>query len=85
MDMSEFDVILGMDWLMAHRVIIDCDHRRVISHTLDDVVLYFRGISVMLDPRPCMILDGTDSCRVSWQALPWKTRRDKSGPTSGGL
>ena len=23
MDMSEFDVILGMDWLMAHRVVID--------------------------------------------------------------
>ena len=24
MDMSEFDVILGMDWLTAYRVIIDC-------------------------------------------------------------
>ena len=33
MDMSEFDVILGMDWLMAHRVIIDCDRRRVIAYT----------------------------------------------------
>ena len=29
MDMLEFDVILGMDWLTAHRVVIDCDHRRV--------------------------------------------------------
>ena len=25
MDMSEFDIILGMDWLMAYRVVIDCD------------------------------------------------------------
>ena len=32
MDMSEFDVILGMDWLMAHRVIIDYDRRRVIAY-----------------------------------------------------
>ena len=31
MDMSEFDVIIGMDWLMAHRVIIDCDRRRVTT------------------------------------------------------
>ena len=25
MDISDFDVILGMDWLIAHRVAIDCD------------------------------------------------------------
>ena len=32
--MSEFDVILGMDWLTAHRVVIDCDRRRVTElHT----------------------------------------------------
>ena len=24
MDMSKFEVIFGMDWLMAHRVVIDC-------------------------------------------------------------
>ena len=32
-DMSEFDVILGMEWLTAHRVIIDCDRRRVTAYT----------------------------------------------------
>ena len=31
MDMSEFDVILGMDWLMAHQVVIDFEHRRVTA------------------------------------------------------
>ena len=25
MDISEFDVILRMDWLTAYRVVIDCD------------------------------------------------------------
>ena len=33
MDMLEFDVIIGMDWLTAHRVIIDCDRRRLTAYT----------------------------------------------------
>ena len=33
MDISYFDVILGMDWLTAHRVIIDCDSRRITAYT----------------------------------------------------
>ena len=31
MGISDFDVILGMDWLTAHRVVIDCDRRRVTA------------------------------------------------------
>ena len=41
MDMSEFDVILGMNWLTAHRVVMNCDHRRVIFYTQDDVCVMF--------------------------------------------
>ena len=41
-DMSEFDVILGMDWLMAHRVVIDYDHRRVTAYTLDSIRVTFQ-------------------------------------------
>ena len=41
MDMSEFDVILGMDWLTAPQVVIDCDHRRVTTYTPDDVCVMF--------------------------------------------
>ena len=33
MDMSEFDVILGMDWLTAYRVVIDCERKRVTAYT----------------------------------------------------
>ena len=43
MDMTEFDVILMMDWLMAHRVIIDCDRRRVTSYTRDGVCVVLQG------------------------------------------
>ena len=35
MDMSKFDVILGMDWLTAYRVVINCERRRVASYTQD--------------------------------------------------
>ena len=42
MDMSEFDVILGMDWLIAHRVVIDYDRMRVTTYTPDDVCVMFQ-------------------------------------------
>ena len=43
MDMSKLDVILGMDLLTAHRVVIDCDRRRVIAYTLDAICVMFQG------------------------------------------
>ena len=42
MDMSEFDV-LGMDWLTAYRVIIDCECRRVTAYTQDGTRVVFQG------------------------------------------
>ena len=32
-DMLEFDFILGMEWLMEHRVIVEYDRRRVTAYT----------------------------------------------------
>ena len=43
MDMSEFDVILGMDWLTAYRVVIDCERRRVTAYTQDGTRVVFKG------------------------------------------
>ena len=43
MDMSEFDVILGMDWLTTHWVVIDCDRKRVTTYTLDCICFMFHG------------------------------------------
>ena len=42
MDMSEFDVILGMDWLTVYRVVIDCERRRVTAYTQDDTRAVFQ-------------------------------------------
>ena len=43
MDMSKFDVILGMDWLTVHRIVIDCKRRRVIAYTQDGIRVTFQG------------------------------------------
>ena len=43
MDMSEFDVILGMDWLKAYRVVIDCERKRVTAYTQDGTRVVFQG------------------------------------------
>ena len=43
MDMSEFDVILWMDWMTAYIVVIDCKHRRVTAYTQDDTRVVFQG------------------------------------------
>ena len=43
MDMSEFDVILGMDWLTTYKVVIDCEHRRVTAYTQDGTRVMFQG------------------------------------------
>ena len=41
MDMSEFEVILGMDWLKAYRVVIDCECRRITAYTQDGTPVVF--------------------------------------------
>ena len=43
MDMSEFNVILRMDWLTAYRVVIDCEHRRVTAYKQDGTCVVFQG------------------------------------------
>ena len=43
MDMSEFDVILGMDWLTSYKVVIDCERRRVTAYTQDSTRVVFQG------------------------------------------
>ena len=42
-DMSEFDVTMGMDWLTAYRVVIYCEHRRVTAYTQDGTRVVFQG------------------------------------------
>ena len=43
MDISEFEVILRMDWLTTHRVVIDCDSMRVTPYTPNGTCVVFQG------------------------------------------
>ena len=52
MDMSEFEVILRMDWLIAYRVVIDCESRRVTAYTQDGTRMEFQGgTNIIFFPR----------------------------------
>ena len=51
MDMSEFDVILEMDWLTAYRVVMDRERRRVTAYMQVVHVWYFMGTSTIFCPR----------------------------------
>ena len=42
MDMSELDVILGMDRLIVYKVVIDCEGRRVTAYTQDGNRMVFQ-------------------------------------------
>ncbi|XP_058189352.1 uncharacterized protein LOC131306938 [Rhododendron vialii] len=41
-DMVNFDIILGMDWLSAHRAIIDCHQKMVTAYTPDGIHFQFK-------------------------------------------
>ena len=43
LDMSEFDVILRMDWLITYRVVIDCERRTVTAYTQDGNRIVYQG------------------------------------------
>ena len=43
MEILNFDVILGIDWLTAHQVVIDCDSRRITAYTRDGIRVTFQG------------------------------------------
>ena len=64
MDMSEFDVIFGMDWLTVYKVVIDCERRRVTAYTQDGTRVVFQGGKHDILPRQYMSPSARDSWRV---------------------
>ena len=44
MDMQEYDVILGMDWLGQHSTLIDCTRRRVYFESAGEGSLFVQGV-----------------------------------------
>ena len=44
LDMRDFDVVLGMDWLSRHRATLDCYKKEVKLHRPGKLKVKFRGI-----------------------------------------
>ena len=65
LDMSEFDVIFGMDWLTVYKVVIDCERRRFTAYTQDGTRVVFQGGKHYILPRQYMSPGVRDSWRVS--------------------
>ena len=42
MEMTDFDVILGMYWLTTHRATLDCHKKTVVAFTLEGLKLCYR-------------------------------------------
>ena len=53
LDIHDFDVILGMDWLATHYATVDCFRKEVKFSTLGESDVVFRGERRMLPS--CMI------------------------------
>ena len=48
LDMRDYDVVLGMDWLSRHRVTLDCYKNEVKFHRLGKLKVKFRGMCIKL-------------------------------------
>ena len=48
LDMRDFDVVLGMDWLSRHRATLDCYKKEVKLHRPGKLEVKFRGIHIEL-------------------------------------
>ena len=46
LDMRDFDVVLGMDWLSRHRATLDCYKNEVNLHRPGNLEVKFRGIHI---------------------------------------
>ena len=64
LDMSEFDVILGMDWLTVYKVLSILSAGELPPTRRTVLVLYFRGESTIFFPRQYTSPSVRDSWRV---------------------
>ena len=78
LDMRDFGVVLGMDWLSRHKATLDCYKKEVKLHRLVKLEVKFRGIrrelfySMISAMAAQMML--RKGCRVIW-LMSWRQGR----------
>ncbi|GFZ04934.1 hypothetical protein Acr_17g0005060 [Actinidia rufa] len=70
MDMSGFDIILGMDWLSSNRAIVDCFRRRVTITISSGDSFYFMGDRLDFPTSSLHHLRGRQ-CTIGYLASLW--------------
>ncbi|CAN6463009.1 unnamed protein product [Victoria cruziana] len=75
LDMVEFDIILGMDWLVRHGVMVDCQRRRLIVEPESETQRVFKTQASESDAAHFGFLRASDTVRradpvfvVTWAA-----------------
>ena len=85
MDMSEFDVILEMDWLIAYRIVTDCERMRVPPTHRTVLGWYFRGTNMIFSPYSIRVqVSGTVS-RLAREPYPIGRGEVRLGSTSSSV
>ena len=51
LDMHDFDVILGMDWLAAYHSSINCSYREVVFNPPIETSFKFKGVGTIVLPK----------------------------------
>ena len=69
LDLFDFDVILGMDWLARYRAIIDCNEKRVLFSPLGGPYFTFEGSKVRPLPRLLTALQAQRCLRKGCQGF----------------
>ncbi|KAA0056645.1 ty3-gypsy retrotransposon protein [Cucumis melo var. makuwa] len=67
LDMRDFDVILGMDWLSANHASIDCFGKEVVFNPPSDPSFKFRGAGIVCIPK---VISAMKASKLLSQGLP---------------
>ena len=82
LDMRDFDVVLGMDWLSRHRATLDCYRKEVKSHRPGKLEVKFRGISRELSSSMISVMTAQKMLRKGYQGyLAYVVETGKVGTT----
>lgn len=69
LDVIDFDVILGIDWLFPHRVILDC-YAKIVTLAMLGRSIKWKGLSDTY-PSKVYLMFGIKSCLIDVVYLIW--------------
>ena len=68
--LGSYDVLIGMDWLEAHRVKLDCYNKTFESMNEGGNLVVVKGIPKVISVRKFLVMQLKKFCRKCWRHLP---------------